>query len=101
MLVRLAMARLMARERPHPVFLDDALADTDPERFKAIARILRDVSDEMQIVIDMPSRPVPRPRRADEGHDRTDARRRFMISDAPTRKRNAVMPAPDHWASDQ
>ena len=51
MLVRLAMARLMARERPHPVFLDDALADTDPERFKAIARILRDVSDEMQIVM--------------------------------------------------
>jgi len=50
-LVRLAMARLMARERPHPVFLDDALADTDPNRFKAIARILRKVSDEMQIVM--------------------------------------------------
>lgn len=50
-LVRLAMARLMARERPHPVFLDDALADTDPDRFKAIARILRTVSNEMQIVM--------------------------------------------------
>lgn len=50
-LVRLAMARLMAREQPHPVFLDDALADTDVERFKVIARILRKAAREMQIVM--------------------------------------------------
>ena len=50
-LVRLAMARLIARERPHPVFLDDALSDTDPERFEAIANILRSAAREMQIVL--------------------------------------------------
>lgn len=50
-LIRLAMARLIARERPHPVFLDDALSDTDPGRFEAIANILRSVAREMQIVL--------------------------------------------------
>lgn len=50
-LVRLAMARLIARDRPHPVFLDDALSDTDPERFEAIANILRSAAREMQIVL--------------------------------------------------
>lgn len=50
-LIRLAMARLIAHERPHPVFLDDALSDTDPERFEAIANILRSVAREMQIVL--------------------------------------------------
>jgi len=50
-LTRLAMARLICRERPHPVFLDDALSDTDPERFEAIANILRSVAREMQIIM--------------------------------------------------
>lgn len=50
-LVRLAMARLIARERPHPVFLDDALSDTDPDRFEAIAMILRSVARDMQIIL--------------------------------------------------
>lgn len=50
-LVRLAMARLIARERPHPVFLDDALSDTDPERFEAIANILRSAAREMQVIL--------------------------------------------------
>lgn len=50
-LIRLAMARLIAEERPHPVFLDDALSDTDPDRFAAIANILRSVAREMQIIM--------------------------------------------------
>ncbi len=50
-LVRLAMARLIAKERPHPVFLDDALSDTDPDRFAAIANILRSVARDMQIIM--------------------------------------------------
>ena len=50
-LIRLAMARLVAEERPHPVFLDDALSDTDPDRFAAIANILRSVAREMQIIM--------------------------------------------------
>lgn len=50
-LVRLAMARLIARDHPHPVFLDDTLSDTDPERFEAIANILRSVAREMQIIL--------------------------------------------------
>jgi len=50
-LVRLAMARLIARERPHPMFLDDALSDTDPNRFEAIADILHSAAREMQIVL--------------------------------------------------
>jgi len=48
---RLAMGCLIARERPHPVFLDDALSDTDPDRFEAIANILRSVAREMQIIM--------------------------------------------------
>jgi DNA repair exonuclease SbcCD ATPase subunit len=50
-LVRLAMARLIAQERPHPVFLDDALSDTDPDRFEAIANILHSASQDLQIVL--------------------------------------------------
>jgi uncharacterized protein YhaN len=50
-LVRLAMARLIARERPHPMFLDDALSDTDPNRFEAIADILHSAAREMQIIL--------------------------------------------------
>lgn len=50
-LVRLAMARLIARERPHPVFLDDVLSDTDPDRFEAIGTILRSVARDMQIIL--------------------------------------------------
>lgn len=50
-LVRLAMARLIARERPHPVFLDDALSDTDPDRFEAIANILHSAAQDLQIVL--------------------------------------------------
>jgi len=45
------MARLIAEERPHPVFLDDALSDTDPDRFESIANILRSVAREMQVVL--------------------------------------------------
>ena len=50
-LTRLAMARLICQERPHPVFLDDALSDTDPDRFEAMANILRSVAREMQIIM--------------------------------------------------
>jgi uncharacterized protein YhaN len=45
------MARIVARERPHPVFLDDALSDTDPDRFDIIGDILHSVSQEMQIIM--------------------------------------------------
>jgi uncharacterized protein YhaN len=45
------MARLICRERPHPVFLEDALSDTDPERFEAIANLLRSVARDMQIIM--------------------------------------------------
>ncbi len=45
------MARLIAQERPHPVFLDDALSDTDPDRFEAIANILHSASQDLQIVL--------------------------------------------------
>jgi len=45
------MARLIAEERPHPVFLDDALSDTDSDRFESIANILRSVAREMQVVL--------------------------------------------------
>jgi len=50
-LIRLAMARLIAEERPHPVVLDDALSDTDPERFESNANILRSVARDMQIIM--------------------------------------------------
>lgn len=50
-LVRLAMARLIARETPHPMFLDDALSDTDPNRLRAIADILHSAAREMQIIM--------------------------------------------------
>jgi DNA repair exonuclease SbcCD ATPase subunit len=51
LLIRLAMARLVARERPHPVFFDDALSDTDPDRFEVIGDILHSVSQDMQIIL--------------------------------------------------
>lgn len=50
-LVRLAVARLIAREQPHPVFPDDGLSDTDPDRFEAIGMILRTVARDMQIIL--------------------------------------------------
>ena len=50
-LTRLSMAKLIAEQRPHPVFLDDALSDTDPERFDAMADILRSVARKMQIIM--------------------------------------------------
>jgi len=51
LLIRLAMAQIVARERPHPVFLDDALSDTDPERFDILGDILHGVAQEMQIIM--------------------------------------------------
>ena len=51
LLIRLAMARIVARGRPHPVFLDDALSDTDPERFDILGDILHGVAQEMQIIM--------------------------------------------------
>jgi DNA repair exonuclease SbcCD ATPase subunit len=51
LLIRLAMARIVARERPHPVFLDDALSDTDPDRFDIIGDILHSISQKMQIIM--------------------------------------------------
>ena len=51
LLIRLAMARLVARERPHPVFFDDVLSDTDPDRFEVIGDILHSVSQDMQIIL--------------------------------------------------
>lgn len=51
LIVRLGMARLLAREEPLPVFLDEALADTDPDRFEAMANLIRRVSEDVQIVL--------------------------------------------------
>ena len=51
LLIRLAMAKIVARERVHPVFLDDALSDTDSERFDIIGDILHGASQEMQIIL--------------------------------------------------
>jgi DNA repair exonuclease SbcCD ATPase subunit len=51
LLVRLAMAKLVSRETPHPVFLDEPLADTDPDRFDLIANVLREIADELQLII--------------------------------------------------
>lgn len=51
LLIRLAMAKIVSRERVHPVFLDDALSDTDPERFDIIGDILHLASQEMQIIL--------------------------------------------------
>jgi len=51
LLIRLAMAKIVARERAHPVFMDDALSDTDSDRFDVISDILHGASQEMQIIL--------------------------------------------------
>jgi hypothetical protein len=50
-LTRLATARLICQERPHPVFSGDVLSDTDPKRVEAIANILRSAAREMRIIM--------------------------------------------------
>ena len=50
-LVRLAMARLVGKDTHHPVFLDEPLADTDPDRFDLIAKVLREMADDLQLII--------------------------------------------------
>ncbi|MCS4101257.1 AAA family ATPase [Salinibacter ruber] len=51
LLVRLAMARLVGRDMPHPVFLDEPLADTDSDRFDLIARVLREMTEGLQLIV--------------------------------------------------
>jgi len=51
LLIRLAMAKIVACEQVHPVFLDDVLSDTDPDRFEVISDILHSTSQEMQIIL--------------------------------------------------
>ena len=45
------MVRLFSRTTLHPMFLDDALSDTDPDRFEATADILHTAAWEMQIIM--------------------------------------------------
>ena len=52
LVVRLAMARLLAREgKPLPVFLDDVLTSTDDERFSTMANILTIVARDLQLIV--------------------------------------------------
>ncbi len=51
LLVRLAMARLVGADTHHPVFLDEPLADTDPDRFDLIAKVLREMADDLQLIV--------------------------------------------------
>jgi DNA repair exonuclease SbcCD ATPase subunit len=51
LLVRLAMARLVGKDTHHPVFLDEPLADTDPDRFDLIAKVLREMADDLQLIV--------------------------------------------------
>lgn len=51
LILRLAMARLLAKEEPHPVFLDEALTDTDDTRFDVMANIIQQVARHTQIVV--------------------------------------------------
>jgi DNA repair exonuclease SbcCD ATPase subunit len=51
LLVRLAMARLVGADTHHPVFLDEPLADTDLDRFDLIAKVLREMADDLQLIV--------------------------------------------------
>jgi len=51
LLVRLAMAQLVGEDAHHPVFLDEPLADTDPDRFDLIANVLREMADDLQLIV--------------------------------------------------
>ena len=51
LLVRLAMAGIIAEGEPLPVFLDEPLSDTDDGRFKAMATVLRSRAEDMQIIV--------------------------------------------------
>ncbi len=51
-IVRLALARVLARDqRPLPLILDDTLGWTDDRRLEHMARILRNASKELQIIV--------------------------------------------------
>lgn len=51
-IVRLAMAKVLAEEgEAPPVFLDDALTDSDDQRFEVMVDLLDGLSDELQIVV--------------------------------------------------
>lgn len=51
-IVRLALARVLARDqRPLPLILDDTLGWTDDHRLEHMARILRNASKELQIIV--------------------------------------------------
>lgn len=49
--IRIAMAKLVANEQPHPLFLDEILAETDDDRFEAMATILREISNDLQLIV--------------------------------------------------
>jgi len=51
LILRLAMARLLARSEPQPVYLDEALTDTDDDRFEAMATLLQQVGRDVQIIV--------------------------------------------------
>ncbi len=51
LLVRLGMARLVGKEAHHPVFLDEPLADTDSDRFDLIAQVLREMAEDLQLIV--------------------------------------------------
>ncbi len=49
--LRLAMARLMAKEQPMLMLLDDCFESTDPERFQGMAGLLADTAEQMQVIV--------------------------------------------------
>jgi uncharacterized protein YhaN len=49
--IRIAMAKIVAKEQSHPLFLDEILAETDEERFEAMATVLREISNELQLIV--------------------------------------------------
>jgi uncharacterized protein YhaN len=51
LLVRLAMAGVLARGEPLPVVLDDPLVDTDEERFTRMIPALLDAARRMQVLV--------------------------------------------------
>ncbi|WP_119843034.1 AAA family ATPase [Salinibacter ruber] len=51
LLIRLGMARLVGKEAHHPVFLDEPLADTDSDRFDLIAQVLREMAEDLQLIV--------------------------------------------------
>jgi len=50
LLVRLAVARLIADDEPMPLVLDDVLTSSDRERFDAVADVLRQTAKDVQII---------------------------------------------------